>query len=469
MSSEPGAPALVQGDVLLTYGELAELAAAARAVVTGLGLPDGAAVCVPAAKSPAVIALVIGCLQAGRRVFLPSPDLGAEVLAELCERIGCAYLLEPGRPPRPTGAGPGPEWTGPGLLLATSGSTGLPKTVVLSESGVDGFLAWAADRFDIGPGTTVLNHAPLNFDLCLLDIWTTLHAGGRVVLVEQDKAANGTYLRDVCTRHPVDVVQAVPMFYRLLADANDAAGAAAFTGVKHVIFTGDAMPLNLLGRVPGLFPAARLWNVYGCTETNDTFLHEVDVAEAVARGALPIGRPIDGVTARIVDRSGAVVPHAGSGELEVDSPFRAHGYLDPELTARKWRDGFYRTGDLVTRDEHGLVFLAGRDDFHVKVRGVRTNLQEVEQVIQQHEDVAEAVVLAVPDEVAGHRLRAVVRRRPGSSLDSIRLRVHCAARLPKTAVPTAVEFVDRELPRTSTGKVDRRALNTTGERNRVVD
>jgi acyl-coenzyme A synthetase/AMP-(fatty) acid ligase len=466
VSCQPDAIALAQGETLLSYRGLADLAAEAQAVVAGLDVPDGGAVCVPAVKSPDVIALVIGSLQAGKRVFLPSPDLGKQVTAELCAKIGCAYLLAPHRRPRRIGdAAPMPDDKEPGLLLATSGSTGLPKVVVLSAAGVDRFLAWSSRQFDIGPGATVLNYAPLNFDLCLLDIWATLNAGGQVELVEQDKAANGAYLREVCARRPIDLIQAVPMFYRLLADATS----DAFPAVRHAIFTGDAMPPALLGRLPELFPAARLWNVYGCTETNDTFLHEVAVDEAETHGAVPLGRPIAGVAARIVDQSGAVVPGAGSGELQVASPFQAHGYLDPELTAQKWRDGFYHTGDLVTRDENGLMFLVGRTDFHVKVRGVRTNLQEVEGVVLQHEDVVEAAVIAVPDEVAGQRLHAFVRRRPRSELNSIQLRMHCAARLPKTAIPTRVDFIDGELPYTSTGKVDRRALTTIGERNRVVD
>ncbi|MET0134524.1 MAG: AMP-binding protein, partial [Kibdelosporangium sp.] len=466
---QPDALALVQGDRLVSYARLAEAAAEARAAVAVLRMPYGATVCVPAEKSPQVIALIIGCLQAGTRVFLPSPDLGTQAMAELCAEVGCLYVLTPHGVPRRIGDNSSPRaGDEPGLLLTTSGSTGLPKTVVLSVEGVDRFLEWAAGQFTSGPGTTVLNYAPLNFDLCLLDIWATLNAGGCVELVEPARATNGRYLRELCRRRPIDLIQAVPMFYRLLADtASDAED--TFTSLAHVIFTGDVMPLNLLSRLPALFPRAKLWNVYGCTETNDTFLHEVNVSEALDRGAVAIGRPITGVTTRIVDEAGAVVPAAGSGELLVASPFQAHGYLDPRLTGQKWRDGFYHTGDLVTRDQDGLVFLAGRNDFHVKVRGVRTNLQEVEHVVLGHEDVLEAAVIAVPDEITGHQLRAVVRRRPRSSLDSIQLRVHCAAKLPRTAIPALVEIVDDELPRTSTGKVDRRVLATLEERNRRVD
>jgi acyl-coenzyme A synthetase/AMP-(fatty) acid ligase len=106
------------------------------------------------------------------------------------------------------------------------------------------------------------------------------------------------------------------------------------------------------------------------------------------------------------------------------------------------------------------VHLTGRNDHQVKVRGVRTNVQEVENVVLAHPEVLEAAVVPVPDEEAGTVLHAVVRRAPGSLLNGLHLRAHCAAALPRTAIPGAFEIGDEALPRTSTGKVDRTALRT---------
>lgn len=206
------------------------------------------------------------------------------------------------------------------------------------------------------------------------------------------------------------------------------------------------------------FPNARLWNVYGCTETNDSFLYRVEPAEVYAEGVIPIGRPIDGVAVSMVDPDGAEVTGAGAGELVVRTPFRARGYLDSRLDDQRWRDGWFRTGDLVRRDASGLFFLTGRNDHQVKVRGVRTNLQEVEQVVLAHPEVLEAAVVAVADPNAGNVLHAVVRRAAASEINGLHLRLHCAAALPRTAIPGAFELVDEALPRTSTGKVDRNAL-----------
>jgi acyl-coenzyme A synthetase/AMP-(fatty) acid ligase len=283
-----------------------------------------------------------------------------------------------------------------------------------------------------------------------------------VTLVGEDVATSGPALLDLLAG--ATVVQAVPMLFRLAADA--AAPGTAFDSVRHVISTGDVLPAGVLSRTRRLFPHADLYNLYGCTETNDSFLHRVGADET---GPLPIGRPITGVTAAVLDPDGAPLTGAGTGELVVRTPFQADGYLDPDLDAGRFGPApeklppgrWYRTGDLVRRDEAGLLTLLGRADFHVKVRGVRINTQEVEMVLGQHEQVAEAAVLAIPDEVAGHRLHAVIRRRPGSTLNSLQLRQHCAARLARTAIPGRVEIVETPLPRTSTGKVDRNQLRLT--------
>jgi acyl-coenzyme A synthetase/AMP-(fatty) acid ligase len=200
------------------------------------------------------------------------------------------------------------------------------------------------------------------------------------------------------------------------------------------------------------FPKARFHNIFGCTETNDSFIYEVD--PATLTGKMPIGRPIAGTEALVSD----------AGELLVATPFQTDGYLNSALNADTFQviDGrvFYRTGDLVTRDEDGLYSLQGRADWQVKVRGVRTNLQEVEQVIAAHPEVLEAVVVPLPDEQAGVRLHAHVSRHPSSTLTSLRLRTHAGEHLPRHAIPTSVHITDVPLPRTSTGKPDRNLIKS---------
>ncbi|WP_081236259.1 AMP-binding protein [Streptomyces viridosporus] len=463
----PDAPALVRHGRETTYRELYGQALEERERLASLGLRPGEPVGVLAAKSPAAVALVLACLLARRPFLLPSPQLAEAQLTALFAQAGCRHVLAPrgaGQPPRavPSAtADPLPEDTT--FLLTTSGSTGLPKIVPLGREAVDRFTDWAASAFGIGAGTTVLNHAPLNFDLCLLDVWTTLAHGGRVVLVDPDRAVDGRHLLDLLTRHQVQVVQAVPMFYGLLLQACRRTP-LTLPSVRHAVFTGDAMPEPTLAELPRLLPAARLYNVYGCTETNDSFLHEVDPAEA---GPVPLGTPLPGVKALVVDAHGREVTGPGTGELYVRTPFQSAGYLDAERRREKFTahplggddDVWFRTGDLVRRGTDGLLRLTGRSDFQVKVRGVAVNTAEIEQVLLRHPAVLEAGVTARPDPLTGRQLVAGVRRTPGSGLNSLLLKEHCARSLPRAAVPAVLRVVDGPLPKTTTGKVDRTALD----------
>lgn len=474
----PTAPALITGAGAVTYGELAALAAAFRSGLRDARVPADAAVCVYAPTSAATVALTIACLGEERPVLVPSAELGEDTLGELVSRAGAKWIVAP----EPSGrmgdvavrqveatsdsCRPPVVPDGVGLMLTTSGSTGVPKVVPLPRGGVEAFIDWAARRFGIGPGTPVLSYAPLNFDLSLLEVWTTLAAGGSVVRVDADRAGDGAYLRALIADHGVRLVQGVPMLYRLLQDAEPTAP-ARLTTPRHVLFTGDTMPPKVLAAMPELFPEARFCNVYGCTETNDSFLYEADPTAMSAGEPLPLGTPLPGVDALILGPDGLPLPGEGTGQLVVRTPFQGSGYLGSTaakggFTTREDATGvprvYFAGGDVVHRDADGCLTLVGRDDFQVKVRGTRVNVQEVEQVLLDHPDVAEAGAVAVPDELAGHRLRAFVRAVPGTGLGVLKLRRYCAQRLTRAAIPEELRIERDALPRGATGKIDRAAL-----------
>jgi acyl-coenzyme A synthetase/AMP-(fatty) acid ligase len=285
-------------------------------------------------------------------------------------------------------------------------------------------------------------------------------------MVDQDRATHGAYLADLLAENEVNVLQAVPMLYRLLIDETTESG-QRFPTVKHVITTGDKIPPSSLAKLPELFPSARIYNVYGCTETNDSMMHEFDLSAAEPPAKVPIGKPIRGVVARIEGEDGNPLEGAGTGELLVRTPFQTRGYLTvsrnegtfvPRSTDGEGERTYYRTGDVVRRDEEGVLSLEGRSDFYVKVRGVRVSTQVVEQAIQEHPEVVEVAVVAVQDDLAGKRLHAAVRREADSTLNSLGLRKHCASRLARTEMPSTMEIGTDPLPKTSTGKVDRKRV-----------
>ncbi|TDV47888.1 AMP-binding protein [Actinophytocola oryzae] len=455
--TSPDAPALIWRETVVTYGELA---AGMRAAAAGLASLPAGPVGVRARKSAQAVTFVLGCLAAGRTVVLPSPTLPAETLTALFERAGARAVVDEADLARFTTGDTAPSTVDTAFMLTTSGSTGVPKLVPIDSDSVERFARWTHDVFDVGPGRRVLNYAPLNFDLCLFEIWATLRHGGCVVLVNPEIAADCDALLALVETTRPHVVQAVPLFYQLLTEA--AGGTHTLPSVAHVIFTGDATSPERLGRLHALFPAARLHNIYGCTETNDSFRHEVRVGDE-RRSALPLGEPLPGVHADLV-ADNEILTGPGVGELVVRTPFQSAGYHDSATGAfgphpvRADGNQYFRSGDLVRRDENGEYFLEGRADFRVKVRGQQVYLQHVEEVLLAAEDVIEAAAVAVPDEHAGKRLHVVVRRRDGSRLNSLALRRYLSERLPPAAIPSTLHIGSEPLPRTSTGKVDRQTL-----------
>ncbi len=487
---EPAAPALIWDGEKISYEELRSMMADSLSELEAARLPEDRPVGIRAKKSPEAIGLVLAALKARRPFLLPSIELASETLAKLFAQAGTSDVLSPHGPRSQSAASlralveeehraedTESEWPPPGggqdttFMLTTSGSTGLPKIVPLTAAGVDAFTDWAAEQFEIRPGSVVANYAPLNFDLCLLDIWTTLKHGACVALVDQDRATQGAYLADLVNDTGISVLQAVPMLYRLLLDVHREDG-RTFESVRHVITTGDKIPVSTLAELPSLFPNSRFYNIYGCTETNDSLMHEfVGLADGRVPEVVPVGQPLPGVTARVQGENGEALEGTGTGELLVWTPFQTRGYLKSELNADKFvsvsddRDRtYYRTGDIVRRHEDGTLTLEGRGDFYVKVRGVRVSTQVVEQAIQDHPAVVEVAVVAVADEMAGSRLCAVIRREPDAKLNSLSLRQHLATRLARTEMPSTIEFVEDSLPTTSTGKIDRKSIKADLER-----
>lgn len=487
-AERPEAIALDADQRTWSYADLAARVEALAAQQPSGPLPPRARVAVTAHKTPETIALILALGKLGHPALVLSPELGENAVDAVIRHSGAAARLaavasEVAGPGVAVDAGPVAALAGgatsgtvqtdvaTALLLTTSGTTGVPKAVRQSQRGVARFLHWAEQFFALEPGTRVLNYAPLNFDLSLLEVWATLYAGGSAVLLDGTRGGDGAYLRDAVVRTRPEVIQAVPMFFSLLADA---AGASCLPegqgllvgGPRHVVLTGDASGPKLRRQMVRLFPQARFHNVYGCTETNDSLAFSCDPESFASLDPLPVGRPLAGVDARVVDPSGAELAGPGEGQLLVSTPFQAHGYTDADRTAAAFetRDSdhgprrFYRTGDRVARTADGTLYLQGRTDLMVKVRGVRTNLQDVERAIGQHAQVDEAVVIPVPDEVAGNRLHAVVEARADSPPSTLDLRRHCAAHLPRTAVPARFTVSPDRLPRTSTGKPDRRRV-----------
>jgi amino acid adenylation domain-containing protein len=346
-------------------------------------------------------------------------------------------------------------------LIFTSGSTGTPKGVAVALRTLRYFL----DAFDAalghpGDGAVWISGAPLTFDVSIPEIVGGLTSGSHVVLRGRLQP-----LAPIVEKHRGTHLQCTPS--QLALFVSDASERAALGRLRHLIMVGEALPVSLAAEVcPLLAPDARFTNAYGPTEiTVFAFTHEID---SIPTESIPIGRALPGTTWTVVDEALQRVPAGTMGELIIGGKGVSLGYHGrPDLTAQSFittvvegpgTERAYRTGDLVTVRADGVLDFHGRRDHQVKVRGYRIELGEIESVLAGDPDVLLAVVQAVEVGPGDTRLLAHVVPQVGSSMDAASLRQRCSDYLPVYMVPAAV-VIHEDLPRTSSGKVDRSAVS----------
>ncbi|WP_437279455.1 AMP-binding protein [Sorangium sp. So ce375] len=336
-------------------------------------------------------------------------------------------------------------------ILHTSGSTGEPKPVPITWAGLDAFTAFCIDLVGLTPADRVLRVAELVFDLAWFDHLATFRAGATLATMARRDLASGRALRDAVSALAPTVIYGVPsMFMKLVAalpaaDAGAPAPAGALSPpVRAILFAGEVFPPRELAALAARAPGAALYNLYGPTETNVCTFHQVDRAALDGASEVPIGVacPYAACALLAEDGSGRVIEGPGTGELVVSGPTTVDG-------------GPYRTRDRVERKADGLFYFRGRIDRMVKIRGYRVEPGEVEAALASHPAVRQAAVIAVEDARLGKTLRGFVAL--AGDADDRSLRLYLAERLPPYMVPEKILAMD-ELPRTTTGKIDYRAL-----------
>ncbi len=350
-------------------------------------------------------------------------------------------------------------------ILYTSGSTGVPKGVMLSHRNGLSFVRWCFDQIGVRSDDRLSNHAPLHFDLSIFDLFLAAMGGLTLVLVPDEEAYFGSALASLIVNERITVWYSVPSALTLVARAVD--GPQDLAGLRTVVFAGEVFPTGQLRELRTLLPpGCTLWNLYGPTETNVCTYYQVRDLPADDR-TIPIGRACENDEVFALTEDGRVAGVGEEGELFVRGPTVMKGYWGrPERTAEVLLadprpgavgDPVYRTGDLVKLRPDGDYDFLGRRDHQIKSRGYRIELGEIEAALNSHPGLAEAVAVAVPHHEWGKAIVACVAAKDGSAVSVKEIKSHLAARIPRYMIPTRIEVRDR-LPRTSNGKIDRQRL-----------
>ena len=349
-------------------------------------------------------------------------------------------------------------------ILYTSGSTGRPKGVMLTHQNALTFIEWCADIFKITSDDRLSNHAPLHFDLSVFDVYNTLEAGASLYMVTEDLALFPSKLVGFIETQGITIWYSVPSALTLLLlHAN--LSAEKLNRLRIILFAGEVFPMKYLQQLAQLLPHVDLFNLYGPTETNVCTYYKVERERLASMDKLPIGIACENTEVFAVsDQNEIVTQPGGTGELYVRGPAVTYGYwADVEKTKKmvlsnsfqpNFEEKMYRTGDLVQLAEDGNYYFLGRRDSMIKSRGYRIELGEIESALLSHSAVKEAVAIAIPDEIVGSRIQAVVAFHDGTTLTAPELQQYCGTKIPRYMIPEAIEFRD-QLPKTSTGKVDR--------------
>ncbi|PAZ12877.1 non-ribosomal peptide synthetase [Streptomyces sp. SA15] len=364
----------------------------------------------------------------------------------LAHRLPLPTLLVDHDLPETAAPVPAPPHPGhPAYVIHTSGSTGTPKGVVIEHRALAHYVAWGAASYP-GAGDRTLLHSPITFDMPVTTLFVPLVSGGRIDVGDLEPGRTpdrGYSLLKMTPTHLAMLGEPQPQF---------AAGCDLVVG-------GEQLPAELaeawLSRAPGM----TIHNEYGPTEaTVGCVLFSATSSTRLPAGSMPIGRPAWNTAVYALDAWLNPVPVGVTGELYVSGAGLARGYLGAagataeRFVADPWAPGcrMYRTGDLVRWTADGLLTFHGRADDQVKIRGFRVEPGEVEAVMGSHPAVSRAVVVAREQDLVAYVT-------PTSAVNPGELRAWAAQVLPAHLVP-AVFVVLAELPTTTSGKVDRRAL-----------
>jgi amino acid adenylation domain-containing protein len=509
----PDAPALADGDERLTYGQLDESANRLARLLLESGCERGDRVCLLVSKSAGAIVAMQAALKAGCAyipIDIASPAARVERILEAAEprlvltaqpaaglvddllargalaaetvigsvdanpvvgehfRSGFATVEADRFPADPLPAANDPADAA--HILFTSGSTGIPKGVVITHRMVVRFLEWAVDYFGMQPSDRVSGHPPLHFDLSTFDIYGAFAAGAELHLVPTSLNLLPHKLAAFIAERELTQWFSVPSVLAYMAKF-DVVRQDAFPQLERLLWCGEVLPTPALRYFMTRLPHVQFTNLYGPTEaTIASSYYTVPSPPSSETEPIPIGMPCAGEELLVLDEQLDAVPTGEIGDLYIGGVGLSPGYWrDEEKTSAAFVKGprssaerrrIYRTGDLAHVGNDGLVYFHGRADSQIKSRGYRIELGEIEVGLNALETLREAAVVAVEtDAFGGTTICCAYAPLAGRRVEQKEVADRLRDVLPSYMIPSRWKVFD-ELPKNVNGKIDRAALKT---------
>jgi amino acid adenylation domain-containing protein len=511
VETRPNAIAIVCGHERLTYEGLERRSNRLAHLLTENGCRRGDRVALLMPKIPEAIIGMLGVLKAGA-TYVPLDPAGPPTrLARMLEVSECRCVLAAGtvgpmlcdmlaaaklaaaprigwlQPAPPAGEAAVSHFTArdlesysdapPGVagsdtdlahILFTSGSTGMPKGVMITHRNVTTFIDWARRYFGTAPGERISQHPPFHFDLSTFDIYGTLSSGAELHLVPHELNLLPHKLAQFMRDAQLTQWFSVPSVLNLMAKY-DVVNRGDFPALQRLLWCGEAMPTPTLIYWMKRLPHVRFTNLYGPTEaTIASSFYTVPGVPRDDRESIPIGTPCDGEELLVLDEQLHPVPPGEIGDLYIRGVGLSPGYWrDPEKTraafitrsaAADMEDRIYKTGDLARIGEDGLIYFLGRADSQIKSRGYRIELGEIEAAANATGWLRECAVVALASEgFEGHTICCAYTPLPEADVTPASLREKLKSLLPAYMLPTQWRAFDL-LPKNANGKIDRPAL-----------
>lgn len=346
-------------------------------------------------------------------------------------------------------------------IVYTSGTTGNPKGVVTSHANLLNYISVARDTYQFQPDDVFSSVAPYTFSITMFEVLTPLVVGGTLRPLDRDHILDFKRLTETL-QSELTVMHASPALWKGLLTyiKQNHIESSRFDRMRHVSTGGDMVPPNVLEKMRTTFKNAEIFVIYGSSEISCmgcTYRVPLDKPVTESR----VGRPFQNMEVRLLDSHGNMVPPGVPGEIYIGGAGVTKGYLhQPKLSEEKYvkigDKRFYRMGDIGRRDVYGNLEMLGREDFQIKIRGMRIELGDVENALRQAPGVLDGLVACRHDPLGNPALVAYVVPLPGE-INIRGVYEYMNKKLPEYMVPIA--FVQLQaLPQNFNRKIDRKAL-----------